>query len=244
MLPIRDENPTVHASLMTVVIIVANALVWVFVQKLGTQPALLQSVFELGLIPGEFLGRVAPGTETVVARGVKYVSEPGFEYHTILTSMFLHGSWIHIIGNMWFLGVFGDNVEDAMGSFRFAAFYLICGAAAASAQLFADPTSLRPMVGASGAIGGVMGAYALFYPMVRVRLLVFLGFFITTIGVPAFVMLGYWFALQVLAGMYGGQTGVAVWAHAGGFIAGLVLGRLFCNGERLAECRQKKEVRR
>jgi membrane associated rhomboid family serine protease len=243
MLPIRDENPTVHASLMTVVIIVANAAVWVFVQKLGTQPGLLQSVFELGLIPGEFLGTVKPGTEVMVSRTHVYTSNPGFELHTIFTSMFLHGSWIHIIGNMWFLGVFGDNVEDAMGSFRFAAFYLICGVAAASAQLFADPTSLRPMVGASGAIGGVMGAYALLYPMVRVRLLVFLGFFITTIGVPAFLMLGYWFALQVLAGMYGGQTGVAVWAHAGGFIAGLVLGRLFCNSERLAECRQKRTVR-
>jgi membrane associated rhomboid family serine protease len=243
MLPLRDENPTVHTSLTTIAIIVANVLVWVFVQKLGRDPGLFQSIIKFGLIPAELLGRVEPGTIVRLGEKVAYESNPGFELPTVVTSMFLHGSWLHIIGNMWFLGVFGDNVEDAMGSVRFVIFYLICGLAAATAQLVSNPGSLVPMVGASGAIGGVMGAYALLYPMARVQILVFLGFFITTVRVPAFLMLGYWLVLQVVAGMTGSDVGVAVWAHAGGFAAGLVLARLFCSGERLAECRQKRAPR-
>jgi membrane associated rhomboid family serine protease len=146
--------------------------------------------------------------------------------------MFLHGSWFHIIGNMWFLWIFGNNVEDAMGHFRFVVFYLLCGVAAALAQVAADPRSGIPMVGASGAIGGVMGAYVLLYPRVHVHLLVVLGFYVNTIAVPAFLMLGYWFALQLLSGvgtlgMQGG--GVAFWAHAGGFVAGAILVFVFRN---------------
>ncbi|MGH7945855.1 MAG: rhomboid family intramembrane serine protease [Opitutaceae bacterium] len=145
--------------------------------------------------------------------------------------MFLHGGWLHLIGNMWFLWIFGNNVEDAMGHFRFVAFYLLCGAAAALAQTATDPDSVIPMVGASGAIGGVMGAYVLLYPRVHVHLLVVLGFYVTTFAVPAVFMLGYWFLLQLVSGWstMGAKGGVAFWAHAGGFIAGAVLLFVFRN---------------
>ncbi|MCB1683185.1 MAG: rhomboid family intramembrane serine protease, partial [Pseudomonadales bacterium] len=133
--------------------------------------------------------------------------------------------------------VFGDNVEDVMGPLRFVTFYLLCGLAAAAAQIFSDPDSTLPMVGASGAIGGVMGAYALLYPRARVNTLIFLGFYITTIGVPAVVMLGYWFVLQLLQGLPAlGSTegGVAFWAHIGGFLAGVILVRVFARSDYLA----------
>jgi membrane associated rhomboid family serine protease len=151
--------------------------------------------------------------------------------------MFLHGSWIHIIGNMWFLWIFGDNVEDAMGAGRFMLFYLLCGLVAAIAQTAPDPESIVPMVGASGAIGGVMGAYARLYPKAHVHALVFLGFFITTGAVPAVYMLGYWFLIQFLSGLpaLGSTTGgVAFWAHVGGFLCGLILVPLFQRPEYLA----------
>jgi membrane associated rhomboid family serine protease len=140
--------------------------------------------------------------------------------------MFLHGGWFHLIGNMWFLWLFGNNVEDSMGHMRYFTFYLMSGVAAAMAQTIVNPTSPLPMVGASGAISGVMGAYVVLYPTVRVHMLIVLGFFITRIVVPAYLMLGYWFLLQVLGGLpsLGDETGgVAFWAHAGGFIAGAIL---------------------
>jgi membrane associated rhomboid family serine protease len=153
-------------------------------------------------------------------------------WYTPLTSMFMHGGWFHLLGNMWFLWIFGNNVEDSMGHGRFIAFYLLCGLAAAAAQTLADPASIIPMVGASGAIGGVMGAYVLLYPRVHVHMLVVLGFYATTIAVPAVFMLGYWFLVQLVSGwtsigVEGG--GVAFWAHVGGFVAGAVLVLLFRN---------------
>jgi membrane associated rhomboid family serine protease len=144
--------------------------------------------------------------------------------------MFMHGGWMHLIGNMWFLWIFGNNVEDSMGHARFLIFYLLCGAAAAAAQTLTDPDSIIPMVGASGAIGGVMGAYVLLYPRVNVHMLIFLGFYATTIAVPAVFMLGYWFVLQLISGAasIGAEGGgVAFWAHVGGFVAGAVLVLVF-----------------
>jgi membrane associated rhomboid family serine protease len=146
--------------------------------------------------------------------------------------MFMHGGWFHIIGNMWFLMIFGNNVEDAMGHTRFLVFYLLSGLAAAGLQIVADPSSAVPMVGASGAIGGVMGAYVLLYPRVHVHLLLVLGFYITTVAVPAVFMLGYWFLLQFVGGLaaIGAEGGgVAFWAHVGGFAAGAVLVLVFKN---------------
>ncbi|HTO57011.1 MAG TPA: rhomboid family intramembrane serine protease [Pseudomonadales bacterium] len=154
------------------------------------------------------------------------------------TSMFLHGGWLHLIGNMWFLWIFGDNVEDAMGHVRFVAFYLLCGCAAAAAQTIADPTSTVPMVGASGAIGGVMGAYALLYPRAHVHMFIFLGFYMTTVAVPAIYMLGYWFLLQLVSGLPALANkqlgGVAFWAHVGGFVTGLAFAFVFRQSDRLA----------
>jgi membrane associated rhomboid family serine protease len=140
--------------------------------------------------------------------------------------MFLHGGWFHLIGNMWFLWIFGNNVEDSMGHGRFVVFYLLCGLAASALQVLSKPDSAIPMVGASGAIGGVMGAYIVLYPRVRVHLLLVLGFYVTTVAVPAAFMLGYWLLLQILGGTasLGGEGGgVAFWAHVGGFVAGAIL---------------------
>ena len=143
---------------------------------------------------------------------------------------------MHIIGNMWFLWIFGNNVEDSMGHVRFALFYVLCGLVAAAGQILSNPDAAVPMVGASGAIGGVMGAYIVLYPRVHVHMLVFLGFFITTFAVPAVFMLGYWFLLQLIGGVgaigaRGGGT--AFWAHVGGFVAGAVLVWIFKNPELL-----------
>jgi membrane associated rhomboid family serine protease len=162
------------------------------------------------------------------------------EWYAPLTSMFLHGGWLHLIGNMWFLWLFGNNVEDSMGSFRYLAFYLLTGLAAAAAQTFVNPDSAIPMVGASGAISGVMGAYVVLYPRVRVHMIIFLGFFITRAAVPAFLMLGYWFLLQLLGGIptLGDEKGgVAFWAHAGGFLAGALLVFVFKDSELVAKHR-------
>jgi membrane associated rhomboid family serine protease len=158
--------------------------------------------------------------------------------------MFLHGGWFHLIGNMWFLWVFGNNVEDSMGHIRFVVFYLLCGLAAAALQVATSPSSAIPMLGASGAIGGVMGAYIVLYPKVRVHMLIFLGFFVTTIAVPAYLMLGYWFLIQLLGGIpslarEGG--GVAFWAHVGGFVAGAAIIKLFRNPKLIAQHTHKIE---
>jgi membrane associated rhomboid family serine protease len=156
--------------------------------------------------------------------------------------MFMHGGWLHIIGNMWFLAVFGDNVEDAMGSVRFVLFYLLCGSAAAAAQMISAPASPVPMVGASGAIGGVMGAYAVLFPRAPVHMLIFLGFFFTRVVIPAFLVLGYWFLLQLLGGFVPGEGsgGVAFWAHIGGFASGVLLVKVFSPPDRLDACRSHR----
>jgi membrane associated rhomboid family serine protease len=183
-------------------------------------------VCELGLIPGELLGTVPAGTRVDLGRGLSCVLGGTSTFLTLFTSMFLHGGWMHLLGNLWFLWIFGNNVEDSMGHARFLVFYLASGFAAAVLQVVAESDSALPMVGASGAIGGVMGAYVLLYPRVRVHLLFFFGFFFTTISVPAFFMLGYWFLMQVLGGastIGASGGGVAFWAHVGGFVAGAVL---------------------
>jgi membrane associated rhomboid family serine protease len=230
MFPYRDDNPTVLTPVATVALILANVAAWALLQGLGTEPALPRSVCTLGLIPGELLGQVEPGTRVQLGPSTACVLTGTSTWYTAVTSMFLHGGWLHLIGNMWFLWVFGNNVEDSMGHIRYVLFYLICGLAAATAQILTNPASTIPMVGASGAISGIMGAYIVLYPRVRVHMLVFLGFFITTIAVPAWVMLGYWFLLQLLGGLpsLGSERGgVAFWAHAGGFVAGMVLIFLF-----------------
>ena len=240
MFPYRDDNPTLGTSVVTMVLIGLNVAAWVLVQGMGAEPYLSKSVCELGLIPGEFLGRLPPGYSIPVSESAACVMDADQEWLSPLTSMFLHGGWLHLIGNMWFLWLFGNNVEDSMGHVRYLVFYLLSGLAAAAAQTFVNPTSAIPMVGASGAISGVMGAYVVLYPRVRVHMLIVLGFFITRIAVPAFLMLGYWFLLQILGGLPAigeEKGGVAFWAHAGGFIAGAVLILVFKDPDLVARHR-------
>ena len=235
MFPYRDENPTEKPAIITVAIIAANALVFIFLQGAGAQGPLARSVCELGLIPGEILHSVKPGSGVALAPGVVCMVEAAPKYWTILTSMFTHGGWFHLIGNMLFLWVFGNNIEDATGHGKFLIFYLLCGVAAAATQTLISPHSIVPMVGASGAISGVLGAYLLLYPRVRVHTLIILPIYITTVAIPAWVMLGYWALLQLLSGLGSltqvEQGGVAFFAHVGGFVAGLLLVRLFASGD-------------
>ena len=243
MFPIKDENQTCHLTYVVYIIIALNILSWIFLQGFGLEPLLSKSVCRFGAVPGDLLGLVKAGTQVQIAPGMACVVDGRPDWITVLTSMFMHGGWFHILGNMWFLFIFGDNVEDALGPFRFLIFYLLCGIAAVAAQMAASPASPIPMVGASGAIGGVMGAYAVTFPRSRVHMLVFFGFFFTRIVVPAFLMLGYWFFLQVMGGMLGGEGGgVAFWAHIGGFAAGIILVFLMRNRRRLDECRAGRSV--
>lgn len=220
MFPLRDDNPTFHQSFATFLIIALNVLSWIFLQGAGFGAPFMESLSEYGFIPRNG------------------------DWAAMATSMFMHGGWFHLISNMWFLSVFGDNVEEAMGSVRFVLFYLLCGLSAAIAQMISGPSSALPMVGASGAIGGVMGAYAVLYPRAPVHVLIFLGIIFYRIVVPAVIMLGYWFFLQILSGatsLGGAATGgVAVWAHIGGFLAGVILVKVFCRVDRLAGCRSRK----
>jgi membrane associated rhomboid family serine protease len=175
---------------------------------------------------------VIPGTTIPLSPTEACVLGVERHWYTPLTSMFLHGGWLHLLGNMWFLWLFGNNVEDSMGHARYHAFYLLCGLAAAVGQTVVAPGSVVPMVGASGAISGVMGAYIVLYPRVRIHMLVFLFIFVTRIVVPAYLMLGYWFLLQLVSGTaVRSEGGVAFWAHVAGFVAGAVLISVFKDRE-------------
>ena len=237
MIPYHDENATIRPAVVTAVIVGLCVCAWLFVQGAGLGVALVASVCNLGLIPGELTQTLRAGAAFPMGEGLACVIDPGPQYLNVLTSMFLHGSWMHLIGNMWFLWLFGNNVEDSMTRPRYVLFYLLCGLAAALAQVLADPRSSVPMVGASGAISGVMGAYLVLYPRVRVYTFVPLGIIFTTIALPAWVMLIYWMAIQILGGLSevgtGQGGGVAFWAHAGGFVAGAALIKVFASDRRV-----------
>lgn len=203
MLPLRDVIPSRTVPFVTVTLIVLNALAWFF--ELSLSPESLSVFLQTwGVVPGAF---AAP---------------------TLVTSMFLHGGWSHVIGNMWWLWIFGDNVEDRLGHGRFVVFYLLCGFVAAFGQMVLNPTSLVPMIGASGAIAGVMGAYFVLYPQSRVLTLIPLIIFWDVIELPAIFLLGFWFVMQLFsAGAIAvtantGGGGVAFMAHVAGFVAGAV----------------------
>ena len=247
MFPYRDENETQRPAIITGTIIGLNVLSWIVVQGAGATLPLAKSVCELGLIPGELTGSLPVGTTFSMGDGLVCGTDPGRQVSHLLTSMFMHGSWMHLLGNMWFLWIFGNNVEDSMGRVRFIVFYLLSGLAAAIGQVITDPSSGIPMVGASGAISGVMGGYLVLYPNVRVYTLVPLGFFITSMALPAWVMLGYWFLIQFVSGLAafgGGMGGVAFWAHIGGFVAGVVQVKLFARPEYMAAHRGQWRPRR
>lgn len=243
MIPISDDNPTLRFPVVTVALLVVLVAVWIFVQGAGFNPAVLAaSVCNWGLVPGELTGLAKVGTGVPLGENLAcLVDDDPRNILTPLTSMFLHGGWGHLLGNGLFLWVFGNNVEDSMGRFRFLVFYLLCGLAAAAAQIAVGPASPLPMVGASGAIAGVLGAYLILYPHARVNLLVFLFIFIRVIPVPAWVVLLVWIGMQLLSGLPqlsslrpAVSAGVAVWAHIGGFVAGVVLVKLFENRKLVA----------
>ena len=230
MFPIRDDNPQLRVPYANYGLILVNILAWITVQGLGQEPILSESICQYGLIPADLLSNFQYSNDSFCPID----NQPN--WGTLIHAMFMHGSWLHLIGNLWFLWIFGGNVEDAMGSVRYLIFYILCGLAAAAAQMLADLGSSIPMVGASGAIGGVMGAYIVLYPRVHVHMFIFLGFFFTTFAIPAILMLGYWFVVQFFGGLssltsQGG--GVAFWAHIGGFVAGMFLVPLFKNAELL-----------
>ncbi|MDA1184004.1 MAG: rhomboid family intramembrane serine protease [Acidobacteria bacterium] len=237
MFPYRDENDTQRPPFVTLALIAGTSYVWLAVQGGGAALPLAESVCNLGLIPGELTGLLPSGTAFDIGDGLACVTDPGRNTSAVVTSMFLHGSWMHLIGNMWFLWLFGNNIEDSMTRPRFIAFYLLCGLAAAMAQVWANPVSGVPMVGASGAISGVMGAYLVLFPRVRVWTMIPLGFFLHSMPLPAWVMLIYWAVLQIVGGLgdIGAEGGgVAFWAHVGGFVAGVVLIKVFESQDRLA----------
>lgn len=223
MFPLKDDNPSASAPLVTVALIVLNALVFVYQISLevgGAEGARAAQAFveEFGLVPCRLTGACRVGSE---------VPAPIL---TIFTSMFMHGGLFHIGGNMLYLWIFGDNIEDAMGHVRFVIFYVACGIIAVFSHAVTDPSSTVPMVGASGAISGVLGAYLLLFPRAQVLVLIPLGLYTRTMYVPAAFVLGLWFVMQVLSGgMSIGRSGggVAFFAHVGGFLAGMALIGLF-----------------
>ena len=209
MIPLRDLNPRRRFPLMTIVFILLNVAVFVYELIQPSETALDSLVFTWGLVPYRLMQL-----------------EP-LAILTIFTSMFIHSGFMHLIGNMLYLWIFGDNIESALGSFRFIVFYLLCGVGAALGQVLIDPASQVPMVGASGAISGVLGAYLLLYPRAEVETLVILGYFARLVRLPALVVLGLWIVLQLFSGLaalgMNASGGVAWFAHVGGFAAGLVL---------------------
>lgn len=238
MIPLSDENPTLRTPVVTYLLLAAMFAGWVLVQGAGLDVrTLAASVCNLGLVPGELTHRAPLGQAVPIGAGLACVvdNEP-INLLTPLTSMFLHGSWGHILGNALFFWVFGNNIEDSMGRWRFLVFYVVCGLVAAAAHVVMSPASPVPTVGASGAISGVLGAYLVLYPRVRVRMLFIFIIFFKVIPVPAWLVLIYWFAIQVLTALpelsrIDGDVsgGVAVWAHVGGFVAGALLIKLFEN---------------
>jgi membrane associated rhomboid family serine protease len=229
MIPLKDDTPRLTTPVLTYLLIGTNLLAFLYELSLGrrAQGRFLEA---FALIPAHLLSAVHHAVSH--SHGHAHAAPLWVGLLPILTSMFLHAGWLHLIFNMWFLWVFGRNLEDGLGHVPYLVFYLTCGVAAAVAQTIATPSSVIPTLGASGAIAGVMGGYFVRYPRARVLMLVPF-FFIFFVWLPAWVVLGYWFVLQFLSGV--GSTllgpeiggGIAFWAHVGGFLAGVLLVRLF-----------------
>lgn len=214
MFPISDDNPRRLTPVVTVALIAACGLVFLLQISLGPQAG-QAAVYSFGMIPARIFGEAQLSPELAIVPA----------WTTIFTSMFMHGGFLHLLGNMLFLWIFGDNVEDSMGHLRFLLFYLVTGLAAAMTQGLLSPESTVPMIGASGAVSGVLGAYLLLHPQATVRVLIFLGFYVTVVHMPAMLTLGIWFLGQLFsaAATPAGQPGIAFWAHVGGFVAGMAL---------------------
>jgi membrane associated rhomboid family serine protease len=220
MIPLRDRNPTARTPIVTLGLIAACFATFgleLWISLSGGDDALNRFFLEWGAVPATITAALGHGD---------YLSRAML---TTITSQFLHGGWLHILGNMLFLWIFGNNVEDRLGRIPFLAFYLVGGVVAALTQAWIDPTSEAPLVGASGAIAAVLGVYFVLWPGARILSLVFLGFFYQLLEIPALVVLGYWFVLQLISGAASlgaatADSGVAFFAHIGGFVAGAVVG--------------------
>jgi membrane associated rhomboid family serine protease len=214
MIPLKDDSPSALKPVVTICLIVSCAGVFLWQRSLDAASS-RQAAAALGAIPAVLL------TDAILPPDLQWIPR----FASPFTSMFLHGGWMHLLGNMLFLWIYGDNVEDAMGHARYLAFYFLCGIAAIFAQAFADPDSPYPIIGASGAISGVLGAYLLLFPRARVLTLVLLPFFFTTVRMPAMLLLLLWFAVQLISDLAAPSSGagVAFRAHVGGFMAGMLL---------------------
>jgi membrane associated rhomboid family serine protease len=214
MIPLKDDTPSALPPYVTVSLIAACVAVFLWQRTLDPEAG-RRAVDALGAIPAVLV------TDARLPLDLQWVPR----YATAFTSMFLHGGWLHLLGNMLYLWIYGDNVEDAMGHARYLVFYCLCGVAAVGVQALSDPHSAYPIIGASGAISGILGAYLLLFPRAKVLTLVLLPFFFTTLRLPAMLLLLLWFAVQLISDLavHGGDTGVAFGAHIGGFIAGMLL---------------------
>lgn len=227
MFPLRDTIPSKHFPIINFIIIAVN--IWAFFFEVSLGSGLQRFLQVYAFVPAHFTHPTAFGMDPFFGRIIP-----------IFTAMFLHGGWLHIIGNMWFLWIFGDNVEDSMGHGRYLLFYLLCGVAAAFSQYAVNPASTVPNIGASGAIAGVMAAYLLLYPRAKIITLLVIIIFIDIIEIPAFIFILFWFALQLLYGLIALPSahmitgGVAYFAHIGGFTTGLILVWLFKEKKRAA----------
>lgn len=217
MIPFKDDNPTRNFPFVTIALIAINTVIFLFQVMYPSDPRRL--VYTFGAIP-HFL---------LTLNSV----QPVHPVLTIFSSMFMHGSILHLGTNMLYLWIFGNNIEDKLGIVRFIIFYLLCGVVAAYSHAVADPVSMVPMIGASGAVSGVLGAYILLFPHARVHTLIFLGFFVQVVRIRAMFVIGFWIIIQFINGMVStgtaGHGGVAWFAHIGGFIAGLLLIKFFLN---------------
>jgi membrane associated rhomboid family serine protease len=216
VIPLRDNVQTTTPPIFTVFLIAFNAVVFVQQLTLST-PELRQAIVQYGLVPARF------------SQAVDSLSLNPSAYSPLLTSLFLHGGWFHVIGNMWYLWLFGHSVEYCLGHFNFLFFYLGCGVIASLTQVLFDPSSPLPIIGASGAVSGILGAYAICFPTARIKTLIPIIFIFTIIEVPAMLFLGLWFFLQLQSGALsmGAGSNVAWWAHIGGFAAGMLINWLW-----------------
>lgn len=219
MIPLRDVNPTRRVPVITVVFIAINVVVFLYEQTLSERN-LTRLFLQYGVVPARFFDGNLTLNDSL----------------TLITSMFLHGGWLHVGGNLLYLWIFGNNIEDRLGAVRFIGFYLITGFVASALQVIIEPSSRLPMIGASGAIAGVLGGYIVLFPRARVQTLVVFFVFIQVVSVPASLLLGWWFLIQLFNGVMSlgdySSGGVAFFAHIGGFIAGVILIRIFTVGRR------------
>ena len=215
MIPLKDDIHSQKRPIITITLIALNVAVFIYQMSLGREVNAF--IFKFGMIPSDIVA--------------------GHNLYTLFSSMFVHGGFLHIIGNMLFLWIFGDNVEDAFGHFGYLLMYIVSGLAGAGVQILTAINSKIPTIGASGAISGVLGAYFILYPRAKVLALVPIFFFIRIMNLPAFIFLGFWFLLQLLYGSAGGGSGVAFFAHVGGFVAGVLMAFLVRNRIRRRQIR-------